>query len=255
LRETEASVPMARAELEALHNQATLLRNRLGMLAGADPAMGETIAAPTLKLDSGLMLPARLEADLVSHRPEIVAQRLRLEAATGDIDAAHAAFYPNIDLIVSGGLGVLDVGDLLKAGNQVFGLGLALHLPVFDAGRLRAGLALRNADYDAEVALYNKLVLDAFRDVADQVGSWRSLETQQQEHARAAFALDAASHAAEGRYREGLSDYLVVLRVQDRSLTQQRADADLNASRLQVAIRLNHALGGGVDLSPATSPQ
>lgn len=253
LKEASAAVPMARAEVEALRNQATLLRHQLAVLTGQDPAAGEQIAVPTLRLDSALALPPRLDADLVAHRPEIAAQRMRLEAASRDIDAAHAEFYPNIDLVASGGLDALDASDLFKAGSKIFGFGIALHLPVFDAGRLRAGLAVSHADYDAEVALYNKLVLDAFRDVADQVATWRSLDVQQREHDRARLELEETVKVASARHREGLTNRLVVLNVQDRLLAQQRADADLDARRLQTAIQLYRALGGGIDLSAAAN--
>lgn len=251
LKVASSAVPMARAEAEVLRNQATLLRHQLAVLVGEDPAAGEQIAVPSLRLDSALALPPRLDADLVAHRPEIMAQRMRLEAASRDIDAAHAEFYPNIDLVASGGLDALDASDLFKAGSKIFGFGIALHLPVFDAGRLRAGLAVSNADYDAEVALYNKLVLDAFRDVADQVATWRSLDVQQREHDGARLELEETVKVASARQREGLTNRLVVLGVQDRLLAQQRADVDLDARRLQTAIQLYRALGGGIDLSAA----
>jgi len=252
-KEASATVPMARADVEALRNQATLLRHQLAVLAGEDPAASERITVPTLRLDSALALPPRLDADLVAHRPEIAAQRMRVEVASRDVDAAHAEFYPNIDLVASGGLDALDASNLFQAGSKIFGFGVAVHLPIFDAGRLRAGLAISNADYDAEVALYNKLVLDAFRDVADQVSTWRSLDARQAEHALALRELEDTVKVASARHREGLTNRLVVLTVEDRLLAQQRADADLDARRLQTAIQLYRALGGGIDLSAAAN--
>ncbi|WP_047258664.1 efflux transporter outer membrane subunit [Chromobacterium subtsugae] len=255
LKQSGASVSMARADVEALGNQAVLLRHRLAVLAGMDPAAGEALARPTLKMGGELRLPARLESDLLARRPEVAAQKLRLEAASHDIQAAKADFYPNIDLMAGVGGDALNASDLFKGGSQIFNLGPAIHLPLFDAGRLRAGLALRNADYDAEVALYNQLVLDALRDVADQVGNWRSLANRQGQHEAALRQLESADQAAQSRYRKGLSSYLAVIGAEDRLLAQKAADIDLQALRLQTAIRLNHALGGGLDLSLAESKQ
>lgn len=250
-RQAAAEVPMAQAAVAQLANEAVLLRHQLAALAGAGPAFGEALATPTLQLNQALTLPAKLDADLVGRRPEIVAQRLRLDAAGHDIGAARADFYPNIDLTGSAGLAALDAGSLLQAGSRLFGVGPALHLPLFDAGRLRTGLAVRHADYDVEVARYNQLVLDAMRDVADQVATWRMLDSRLAAHGSALRELDAAEKAAGQRYQQGLSSYLVVLGAQQRQLSQAQADADLQARRLQTAIRLNHALGDGVALGAA----
>ncbi|MES2118363.1 MAG: efflux transporter outer membrane subunit [Pseudomonadota bacterium] len=250
-RQAAAEVPMAQAAVAQLANEAVLLRHQLAALAGAGPAFGEALATPTLQLNQALTLPAKLDADLVGRRPEIVAQRLRLDAAGHDIGAARADFYPNIDLTGSAGLAALDAGSLLQAGSRLFGVGPALHLPLFDAGRLRTGLAVRHAEYDLEVARYNQLVLDAMRDVADQVATWRMLDGRLAAHGSALRELDAAEKAAGQRYQQGLSSYLVVLGAQQRQLSQAQADADLQARRLQTAIRLNHALGDGVALGAA----
>lgn len=250
-RQALAEVPMAQAAVAQLANQATLLRHQLAALAGAGPAFGEALAVPALKLDQPLTLPARLDADLVGRRPEIVAQRLRLDAAGHDVAAARADFYPNIDLTASAGVAALDAGNLLQGNSRLFGFGPALHLPLFDAGRLRTGLAMRHADYAVEVARYNQLVIGAMRDVADQVATWRALDSRLASHGSAVRELDAAEKAASQRYQQGLSSYLVVLGVQQRQLIQAQADADLRARRLQTAIRLNHALGDGVALGAA----
>ncbi|NVD99195.1 efflux transporter outer membrane subunit [Massilia sp. BJB1822] len=248
-RQASAEVPLAEAEATRLGAQAAMLRHQLAALAGAGPAFGAQIAAPQLQLKQGPALPPQLEADLVARRPEIVAQRLRLEAAGHAVAAARADFYPNINLSGSAGLGALDASQLLQGGSRLFGVGPALHLPLFDAGRLRAGLATRQAEQAAEVARYNQLVLNAFREVADQVSAWRALDSRVAAHASAARELDGAERAAEQRYRQGLSSQLLLLQVQRRQLFQQQADAALQAARLQTAIRLNHALGAGVSLN------
>lgn len=249
LQQANAAVSMAQAEVETLRSQIQVLRHRLAVLAGLDPAAGEAIATPVLKMDGDFRLPGRLESDLLARRPEVAAQKLRLEAADHDIKAAKADFYPNIDLMGNVGLDALNLNNLFKSGSQFFGLGPAIHLPIFDAGRLRAGLALRNADYDAEVALYNQLVLDALRDVTDQVLSWRSLAVRQRQHDAALAQLVGVDRAAQSRYSKGLISYLAVIDAEDLLLRQRSADTDLQALRLQTAIRLNHALGGGLDLS------
>ena len=77
----------------------------------------------------------------MSRRPEIVASRWRVEAAGQDIDVAKAMFYPNVNLVAFVGLNSIGFGNLLTAGSAIAGVGPAVHLPIFEGGRLNANLA------------------------------------------------------------------------------------------------------------------
>jgi outer membrane protein TolC len=123
-------------------------------------------------------LPEQVPADLLGRRADIVAARWRVEAATGDVAAAKAQFYPNINLVAFVGLSTLGLDRLLARGQPQYGIGPAIRLPIFDSGRLRANLSGRTADLDAAIASYNGSVVDAVHDVADQISSTRSLERQ-----------------------------------------------------------------------------
>ena len=150
---------------------------------------------------------------------------------------------PSVASIV--GLESIGLGNLLESGSRIAGVGPAISLPIFDAGRLRSRLAARDAEYDAAAEQYNATLVEALRDVADQLASRQTIEVQL-EHAQAALAhFDAAYHLAMLRYREGLSNYLTVLTVEGQVLSQRRQVADLEARRLATAVALIRALGGG----------
>jgi len=111
-----------------------------------------------------------------------------------------------------------DLGGLLESGSTFGLLAPALSLPIFDGGRLRAGLAKSDADYDLAVAAYNQSVVQALRDVADQVNATRSLADQVQAQQQAQANAQVAHALAQQRYRAGIGSYLEVLSTQDQLL-------------------------------------
>jgi outer membrane protein TolC len=118
-------------------------------------------------------------------------------------------------------------------------------LPIFDAGRLRAGLKQRSGEVDAAVDGYNSSLLRALREVADEVSTLRSLERQERNQNDALVAAEGAFELAGQRYKAGLGNLLVVLTAEGNVLTQRRASTDLAARHLNAEVALVRALGGG----------
>ncbi|MFI4888596.1 MAG: TolC family protein, partial [Burkholderiales bacterium] len=197
-----------------------------------------------------MALPSTVPAELLGRRPDVIALRWRIEAARKDVASAKAAFYPNVNLLAFVGLQSLGAGNLLTAASRMIGAGPAVTLPIFDAGRLRANLAGKDADQDIAVEQYNQTLADAMRDVVDQLASFRSIREQRTQQQLALATARQAYDLALLRYREGLGNYLQVLSAEQPLLEQQRLDADLHARELDVSIGLIRALGGGYQPTP-----
>lgn len=252
LRQAEGGLPEARQQIEALREQIQLARHALAALA-AQPPEALQAAAPSLTRLQAPGLPTVLPADLLGRRADVQAARWRVEAATQDVAAARAQFYPNISLTGFAGLSSIGLNNLLQAGSLQWGIGPALRLPLFDAGRLRANLRGKAADLDAAVESYNGAIVGAVREVADQLVSARSVALQQREQRAAQEAAEGAYAIARQRYGAGLGNYLQVLTAESNVLAQRRQQVELAARALDVQARLAHALGGGVpvDAFPA----
>jgi NodT family efflux transporter outer membrane factor (OMF) lipoprotein len=243
-RQSEGALPEARQQIEALDEQAQTTRNALAALVGSNdvPAVG---AVPALaKLQTGTAVPA-LPADLIARRPDVAAALWRVEAAGEDVKSAKAQFYPNINLTGFIGLSSLGLGHLLNMGSEQWGVGPAIRLPIFDAGRLRANLRGRTADLDIAIESYNGAVLEAFHEAGDAIASLNSLARQLAEQRQAESAAEAAYDIAVQRYRAGLGTYLNVLTAETSVLTQRRLGVDLAARVLDSRVALYRALGGG----------
>lgn len=254
LKQAEALLPAARVDLAQIDESIALVRNQIGALLGKGPDRGRDVAMPTGRGTTVVRLPASLPAALVGRRPDLVAARWRVEAARAQIDVAKARFYPNVDLVASAGLIALGASRFLEAGSRDFSGGVALTLPIFEGGALRANLAGRNAEYDAAVEQYNSVLVDAVRDVADQVVSLKAVEGALGDQALAREKTEQAYDVAVTRYRAGLSTYLTVLNAETAVLQQRRNDAELKARVLDLDVSLARALGGGFRGDPALTP-
>lgn len=247
LRQSEGGLPEARLQLESLQEQMALTRNALGALVGQSNVALATVppVQSAIKNIATAGAMAAIPADLLGRRADITAARWRVEASVKDVANAKTQFYPNINLVAFAGFSSIGLNRLTESGSQQWGVGPALRLPIFDAGRLRANLRGKTADLDAAVESYNAAVLDAVRDVSDQVASMQSIARQQTEQRAAQNAAEGAYEIALQRYRAGVGNYLNVLTAETNVLAQRRGAVDLAARALDTQVALIRALGGG----------
>jgi NodT family efflux transporter outer membrane factor (OMF) lipoprotein len=251
VKQSEATVALTRVSVEYVEASIRLVRAQLGALVGAGPDRGADLQRPHVAGPQKAELPSKLPADLLGRRPDVVAQRWRVESATRGIAAAEAAFYPNVNLAAFAGFQTIGLSKLFNGGSAIVGAGPALSLPVFNRRELRGALESQQAQYDLSVAQYNQTLIDAVNDVANVVTNWDALVREATE---AHIAEDAAQNAysiTKERYRAGLDDYLTVLSSENEVFFTQAVRAQLLARELNLTADLVRALGGGY---PATAP-
>ena len=246
----QANLATSRATLKSLDGQILTTRYQIAALLGAGPDRGLQIARPTLGIGDEVQLPDNLPADLVSRRPDIVAARWRVDAMTHDVKEAKAEFYPDINLSAAIGLDAFGFGRFLTAASRTASAGPAIHLPIFDAGELRAQLKGRYADFDYAVATYNQTLVTALSEVATQLAGVRSTDGQLVDAQTAQDAARQADTLALVQYKAGLTNQLTVLNADVNALAADQAVANLRMDRRDQQIALASALGGGfVDTS------
>lgn len=217
----------------------------LATLLGKGPDRGNEIQRPNILKPSAVALPPSLPADLIGRRPDLVAARWRVEAASKDIAATKTTFYPNLNLSAAAGVQSLLGDAMFGSASRFFNVGPALSLPIFDGGRLRANLDARDADYDLAVAQYNQSLVHALGDVSDTLSQLRSISGQIDAQQRSTDAAQASFDTATQRYGSGIGNYVDVLTIEQQLLQSQRQLADLTAERIDLSIQLMQALGGG----------
>ncbi|MFI8221628.1 efflux transporter outer membrane subunit [Pseudomonas sp. NPDC085632] len=254
---SQAQTPLAESQrqIDSLEEAIALSRNQLAMLAGKGPGAGAALHRPVLSLQRAMTLPSVLPSELIGHRPDVVASRWRVSANARGVDVAHAAFYPNVDLV--GGLGyIASGGGILEffARRKInYNAGAAISLPIFDGGRLRSELGEASAGYDVAVAHYNQTLINALTDISDQLVRRASMDRQQVFVAQSVASAKRSYDIAITAYARGLTDYLNVLNAQTALFHQEKIQQKIQAERLTVHAALVVALGGGVN-TPVDSP-
>ena len=249
---SSALLASVEGELPAIDQQTDIARHQLAALLGAGPDRGLAIKRPQLADAGTLTLPSVLPVDLLGQRPDVVAQRLRIEAADKLGEAARADAYPNVNLLAFVGAQALGLNKLLESASSISGYGAAVHVPIYGGGRVRAEVRERYADYDAAVAQYNNTLTEALKEIANAVSTWRGIEARDQSQRSATEQIGIARDNARRRYDAGLTNKLPLIDREFDLLTEQRHAADLRAQRFTAAIELNRAVGGGFSPSAAT---
>ena len=240
----EANLALVAVEREQARLAQEAAVHALAALTGHGADFYTQVADPSLDLERALELPQALPLDLLAHRPDVAAARDRVEATLAGRAAAKASFYPNVNLLGFAGWTAIGLDRLFDSSSQNFSGTAAVHLPLFDAGRLKAEYRRSGAEADAATAAYNETVLRAVRETADQLSRLRALDQQLADQARALQAAERAFELAGQRYGAGLASYLTVLNAETQVLAARRQRVNLLADRTLARVALIVALGG-----------
>jgi len=240
----EATVLSQRAALLPLEQLEHQTRAALAVLIGRPPEGFDVKATSFADLDIPTVDPG-MPAQVLVRRPDLAGAEARLAAANADVAAARAALLPSIALTGTAGTASTALLAVLGGPSSAVSLALSVLAPIFDGGRLRGQVSIAESQERELVEGYRKAILAAFEDVENALGAagrftqQETLQTQVQAQAREALRL------AEIRYREGADDLLTVLDAQRTLFSAQDQLAQIRQNRLDAAVNLYKALGGG----------
>ncbi len=241
----ETELAATEAAVFALSRSRAELENALAVLVG-EPASGFTLA-PSHADHALPVIPAGVPGTVLARRPDVAAAQASLLAAQARVGVAQAAWFPSVSLTAAAGYASPDIGDLFKWSARAWGVGALLSAPLFDGGRREAGMQGAQAQLDAAAASYRGQVLNAFREVEDQLSALRLLADQSLAQGRAVSAAQRASAISETRYRNGLVSQLELLDARRNELLNRRQAQRVESARQQATVLLIRALGGGWD--------
>jgi NodT family efflux transporter outer membrane factor (OMF) lipoprotein len=253
-----AQVEAVRASLPPLEDQESARLNALSLLLDEPPGSlrGELARAKPIP-PAPPRVPLGIPSELARRRPDIRQAEAQLHAATATIGVAVADFYPRVTFNGNVELNALDLKNLWKGSSLQYVLGPSISLPIFDGGRLKSTLELRETQQQEAAIAYHKTVLQAWHEVVNALVAYRTEQERrarlkaQTEHSRQALALSRV------RYANGVADFLNVL---DAERTVLQAELQYAQSTTAVSgnvVQLYKALGGGWEgvfpEQPATS--
>ncbi|WPH22215.1 efflux transporter outer membrane subunit [Variovorax paradoxus] len=256
LAEIKARIPMLLQQEAQATNQITLLTGASPGALNAElapPSEGtsnplEALQAPPLP-DLALGLPG----DVVRRRPDIAAAEAQLHAATARIGVAVADLYPRV--MLGAGFGYESAGSerFGEWGSRQWHVGPSIYLPIFDNGRRRSTVNLRELQQQEAAVAFQQAVLKAWHEIDSALSAYAA---ERQRHAelveRERSSRDALT-LAHARYANGLTDFGVELDAR-RALLQARRDQVQSTSRMAVGMVAVYKALGGVPPAVAAAP-
>jgi multidrug efflux system outer membrane protein len=233
-----------REDLAVLRSQQQLQVIALAALVGTNATALPALAARPLPR-AAAALPDDVGTNLLARRPDITASRWRVEAALRDTDAARAAFYPDVSLRALAGLSSIELGRLLRTDSGVPAIGLAIDLPLFDAGLRQARHGAAQARLNVAIAAYDETVVNAAREAgvaAAAIEQAAAQRVQREAQLGTATAQLAVARARVGGQLTHIGPQLEAS-IQETDARNALLRVDLDA--LLADIQLKQALGGG----------
>jgi NodT family efflux transporter outer membrane factor (OMF) lipoprotein len=249
---------LARTERAAAEMQAAVrklqqsgAKRQLEILLGRYPAASlEAAELPSL----GAPPPAGLPAALIARRPDLVAAERGLAASDRQAAVARASLYPRIMLTGSSGTATEALSDLTDYGDYgVWTLAASVVQPLFQGGRLRAGVRAADARVEEARANFVRAALRAYAEVESDLAAEQRLAEQEAALETAATASRAARELAASRYERGLAGALLLLDAQRSSYDAESRLLEVRRRRLDNRVNLHLALGG--DFLAGGAPQ
>jgi NodT family efflux transporter outer membrane factor (OMF) lipoprotein len=247
----KADVAAAQTQLKSAQAQAidvgvqrAQLEHAIAILTGKPPA--DFSLTPVIFVQPQIKIPVAIPSDLLERRPDIASAERKMAAANALIGVAKAAYYPTLSLSGSLGYASTELASLFTSPSFFWALGpTTLAATLFDGGARKAQTEQAKAAYDGTVAFYRQTVLAGFQDVEDNLAALRILEEEAQSQELAVKSARESVILTTNQYKAGIVSYLNVVTVQAIALTNERSAINISGQRLNAAILLVKALGGG----------
>ena len=244
--EAAAEVAALESRLPVLEQRQAQLINALGLLLAQTPrTLQAELQTPVAMLAVPATVPVGLPSELAERRPDVRRAEARLHAATASIGVAEGDFYPRIMLSGNVGFQALQLSDFGSWGSRQFGIGPQLSVPIFEGGRLRGMLHLREAQEQEAALAYQQTVLRAWQEIDDSMSLYNASQLQQRKLEEAVEHNRVALEAAKRQYVEGVVDFVNVLTVQRTLLATEEQWVQSSTTQAQALVGLYRSLGGG----------
>ena len=241
--ETDIDDSKTQQQLNEVAGKMKVIEARLSALTNTQSAALKLHPVSLPKVES--QLPTQLGYSLLARRADLQAAHWVIESSMSSVEAAKAAFYPDVNLMAFLQQDALHLSDLFRSSAQQMGVTAGLTLPIFDSGRLNANLDIAQAQNNLSIARYNKAVVDAVNDVARTASQVATLMQKNQHQQQIEHDADRVVSLAQARYNAGIIAGSLVSKARIPALREQSNGLILQGQWLDASIQLTSALGGG----------
>ncbi len=247
IRQAEAEVAAARAQLSGALKAQENLESALAILLGRSPReiMNGKVERGNVAAMETLWAPDGLPSDMLLRRPDIREAEQKLLAEDARIDAARAEYFPTISLTGYLGFESATLARLFTGPAGIFQFALGLAQPIFNARRLDFTVKATEARREQALSVYKKAVANAFGDVRNALNAQVAGRDMLKAETERVAALLETQRLANVRYEGGVSGRLEVLDADRQVLQAKLAKIDAENVQRAAVVSLFKALGGG----------
>lgn len=253
LSQAQAEAAQTRSQLAALQQAQDRSESALALLLGRSPRAiieqrverGAPGTAEQIDASAELVIPAGLPSELLLRRPDLREAEARLISSNAQIGAARAQYFPSIGLTAYLGGESTAFSTLFSGPAGIFQFAAGITQPLWNAGRIGAGVDAAQARHEQTQAQYQKAVASAFKDLRDALAAQNAARQTLAAESTRAQALARSLKQARQRFDAGIASQLDVLDVERNLLAAELARIDAERARKAALADLFKALGGG----------
>jgi multidrug efflux system outer membrane protein len=244
VRQAEQLVHTAAQPIPGIEQQIEQTENRISLLLGQNPGpvpRGRSL----IEQEQPPAVPPGLPSSLLQRRPDIRAAEQNLSAANALVDVARTAYFPRISLTGFLGSQSNQLSSLFTAPTGVWQFVPQVSQPLFTGGRIRSNMHMAEAQQQAAVIEYERVIQTAFREVSDALVEYSKVRETRSRQEALLGTLQDRSRLSTVRYRGGVDTLLNVLDAERDLFNAELALTRLRRDELLALVQLYRALGGG----------
>jgi len=244
VRQAEQLVAVAAENVPDFERRIQQEENFISTLLGNNP--GPIARGMTLTEQPHLPeVPPGIPSRLLERRPDIREAEAQLIAANALIGVAKSFYFPQITLTADSGAQSSALTSLFTSPAGFWSFGASLSQPIFNAGRIRSGVRLTEAQKEQLMLSYQQTIQQAFRGVSDALVGYQKDREYRQHQEELVVAAKEAARLSGVRYRGGSTNYLEVLTNETNAFNAELGLAQAQLNELLSLVEIYKNLGGG----------
>jgi len=217
----------------------------LNTLAGRGPDELLELDDILPQLPKQLAIPTDISTELLSRRPDLMAQIWRVDALAHEVGAAKANFWPSINLTALAGFESTSWSKIFEWASKTFGMIPGLRLPLYTAGAIGANVSAKKAQFLEAVYEYNELILTSFQQVANLFAIGKAVYEKKEKQLQIVANATERYNLTRLLQRQGIDSALNSYELLEEQIHMQLTDIELLYEQYLVSVHLIKALGGG----------
>ena len=245
VRRFEAEVLKNRSRQFDIAQRITETENRINFLVGRFPQPVQRSGQ-----DFATLIPPVIHegipSQLLLNRPDIRQAEQQLAASKLDVKSARANFYPNIRITAGAGYNAFNTSFFFKTpASLIYSAAGELLAPVINRNAIKAYYYSANARQVQQVYDYERSILNAYVEVANQMSNVHNLEQSYALREQQVQALTESISISTRLFKSARADYMEVLLTQRDALESRFDLVETRMQQMNAVINIYQALGGG----------